>query len=113
MLRMGRASYTHGSSSNVRHNTPTMKTLAKALIELACFIEFSPDSIIDPDAAVEALEAMSATLQDCTPDERQAFLLECGAESKRWESVASHDAHDLIVFVRNLPQALGIVDEET
>jgi hypothetical protein len=42
----------------------------KALIDIAIFLEFSDDRIIDPDAAVSALEDLAANLQMATPETR-------------------------------------------
>jgi hypothetical protein len=47
--------------------------VAKALIDVAMFLEFSDDRIIDPDAAVSALEDLAANLQMATPATRAAL----------------------------------------
>ena len=72
--------------------------LVKAIANLALFLEFSSDEIIDPDAATEAMEQLSSTLQamslgdqlefadiarrlalDCTNTQERAFLTELPA----------------------------------
>ena len=50
-----------------------MKTLAKALIETAAFLEFSGDDVIDPDDAVRELEGIAHTLHSASPDEVAAI----------------------------------------
>lgn len=50
-----------------------MKTLAKALIEIAAFVELSGDDVIDPDLAVRALESMANTLHSASPEELVAI----------------------------------------
>lgn len=51
-----------------------MNTLAKALLNLAAFLELSGDDVVDPDSAIAAMEDAAATLQDATPAERQALV---------------------------------------
>ena len=49
-----------------------MKTLARALINAAAFLELSGEKALDPGAAVQALEEIAYTLSHCTPDEKAA-----------------------------------------
>ena len=49
-----------------------MKTLAKALIRTAAFLELSGDDTINPDDAVRALEGIAHTLQSASPEELAA-----------------------------------------
>ena len=48
-----------------------MKTIAKALLNLAAFVELSDDSVIDPDSAVGALEQFLADLNSGDQGERE------------------------------------------
>jgi hypothetical protein len=50
-----------------------MKTIAKALIEAAAFLEFSEDDSVDPDEAVRALEGIAYTLHKASPEEIAAL----------------------------------------
>jgi hypothetical protein len=50
-----------------------MRTLAKALVEAAAFLEFSPDDSLNPDDAVRALENITHTLHDASPEEIAAI----------------------------------------
>jgi hypothetical protein len=46
-----------------------MRTLAKALIETAAFLEFSSDDSVNPDDAVRELEGIAHTLHSASPEE--------------------------------------------
>jgi ankyrin repeat protein len=50
-----------------------MKTLATCLLELAAFLELSDDSIVDPDAAVGAMESVAASLAEASDEEKSAL----------------------------------------
>ncbi|MCE9589782.1 MAG: hypothetical protein K8S99_04590 [Planctomycetes bacterium] len=50
-----------------------MRTLAKALIETAVFLEFSGSDSVDPDDAVRALESIAHTLHAASPEEVTAI----------------------------------------
>jgi len=50
-----------------------MKTLARALLETAAFLELSDDSVVNEDDAVRAMVSMTATLQSATLQERAAL----------------------------------------
>ena len=50
-----------------------MRTLDKALIETAAFLEFSDDATINPDDAVRELEGIAHTLHSASPDEVAAI----------------------------------------
>lgn len=50
-----------------------MRTLAKALIETAAFLEFSGEDTINPDDAVRELEGIAHTLHAASPEEITAI----------------------------------------
>lgn len=50
-----------------------MKTLAKALVETAAFLEFSDDHSVNPDDAVRELEGIAYTLHSASPEEVAAI----------------------------------------
>ena len=88
-----------------------MRNLARAVIEAACFLELSPESIVNQGAAVKALDTMSGTLQECSAEEKQAFIAECEAEAARWEATGQKNVAEVVAFIRSLPEALGVIDE--
>ena len=46
-----------------------MDALARAVVHAFAFLELSDDETIDPDSAVEAMEMLTADLQECTEEE--------------------------------------------
>jgi len=50
-----------------------MKALARAIVDLAGFLELSGDDVVDPDSAVTALESMAVELAKATPAEKRAI----------------------------------------
>jgi len=85
-----------------------MKSLCKAIIWSACFLELSEDDVVDPDSAVKALEGMAATLQGATKEEKEAFVAACAAEADHLEKEVGQPYLKTAVFVRGLPEALGL-----
>ena len=60
-----------------------MEHIVRALLDAAAFLEFSPDDIVDPDAAVKAMEDIAASLREATPDEVAAIARVCESEATR------------------------------
>jgi hypothetical protein len=85
-----------------------MKSLCRAIIWSACFLEMSEDDIVDPDAAVKALEDMASTLQAATKEEKAAFVSACTEEADRLVKDAGQGYAKTAEFVRGLPSALGL-----
>jgi hypothetical protein len=83
-----------------------MKNLCQAIIWSACFLEQSPDDVVDPDSAVKALEDIASALQAATAEEKEAFRRECSEEALRMEKEPSYAK--TADFIRGLPGALGI-----
>lgn len=83
-----------------------MKSLCRAIIWSACFLEMSEDDVIDPDSALKALEEIAATLQGATEDEKRAFIATCEEEANALtEEPATAETAE---FVRGLPATLGL-----
>jgi hypothetical protein len=55
------------------------KHLAKAIVDMAIFLEYSSEDVLDADAAVGAMEQLSAELQ-LMSDEDRASLNQCFRE---------------------------------
>src|SRR5688572_17919166 len=51
-----------------------MKSLAEAVVEALFFLELSDDDVVDPDAAVAAMESLTALLQRASLEEREALF---------------------------------------
>jgi uncharacterized protein YgfB (UPF0149 family) len=86
-----------------------MKTLAKAMIGAAAFLELSSDGTVNPDDAVRALEDISATLQSASPDEVAAIrvaLQELIAEER-----TSFARTDALRFYEHFLESVGLADD--
>ena len=85
-----------------------MKNLCKAIIQSACFLERSPDDIINPDSAVKALVDIAAALLAATDEEKAAFRQTCVDEASRLEREAGPGCAEIAGFIRSLPASIGI-----
>ena len=75
--------------------------LVKAIVDVAIFLEFSDDGVIDPDAATQALEQMAAELQ----------LMDVGARESlcsRLNQVARTYSGEKADFVGGLSEVFGL-----
>ena len=77
--------------------------IAKALVEVSLFFEFSDGNIVDPDAAVSAMEQLAVNLQQSSAEARTSLAFEMRSLAGSYP--------DQIAFVSNLPEALGIDSE--
>lgn len=75
--------------------------LAKAIADVAVFLEFSPEDVLDPDASVGAMEQLAAELQ-LMDSSRKASL------AKHWALLADEHQGDQAEFVRNLANSFGL-----
>lgn len=75
--------------------------LIKALVDLILFLEFSDDEVVDPDASIQAMEQLSATLLDMTDGEKDAFI------DKVNSMVADYDKEEA-EFLSSIGEALGL-----
>ena len=85
-----------------------MKNLCRAIIESACFLELSPDDIVDPDSAVKTLEDIAWALQAATKEEKGAFRNACVEEAVRLEKETAPGHAKTAAFIRSLPESFGI-----
>lgn len=79
------------------------ESIAQALVELAVFLEFSADDIVNPDSAVQALEQLSATLNGADAETKASL-------STHFNRISQHYTGEEAQFVRTLAEALGLVD---
>jgi hypothetical protein len=86
-----------------------MKSLCRALIWNACFLELSGDDILNPDSAVKALEDMAFALQEGTDVEKAAFIEACRDEAAKLAS--SPEYSKTAEFIASLPVSVGIIVE--
>jgi len=84
-----------------------MNNLCRAIINVARFLELSGDEVVDPDAAVAAIEDIGAALQSANSAEKQAFISVCESEAIRLRLAGDLQSSD---FVGGLPIAMGLAD---
>ena len=75
--------------------------IARAIANIAIFLEFSPDDILDEDASMQAMEQLSSDLQELDRNSREIL-------SSGFRSIASDYKGMARNFVENLPDSLGI-----
>lgn len=81
----------------------TDRYVAKAIVDVCLFLEFTDDRLLDPDAAVSAMEQLGANLQRVGDEDIRTLSAEI-------RSVAP-DYPTREQFIRDLPEALGISGE--
>jgi hypothetical protein len=77
------------------------QNLAKAIANIAIFLEFSNEDLINEDASVEAMEQLAADLQAMDDPSRAAL-------SKAFKEIAGSYDGESAAFVAELPEAFGI-----
>lgn len=74
--------------------------LIKAILDIAVFLEFTDEKLLDADAAVAATERLAYELQRMPAGDREVFVRRCHELAESYGDKAQ--------FVRDLPEALGI-----
>lgn len=76
--------------------------LVKVIADLAVFLEFTNEDLLDPDLAVEALEQMASELQLMDVQDRNDL-------ANIFRSISKEYTGDKSEYVRELPESLGII----
>ena len=76
--------------------------LAKIVADLAIFLEFTSEELLDPDAAVEAMEQIAAELQLLGDEERNNL-------AKIFIDLSNGYQGDKSEYVRDFPESLGLI----
>ncbi|WP_303749240.1 hypothetical protein [Stenotrophomonas pigmentata] len=79
------------------------KVFANTIADLCVFLEFSEEKIINPDAAMQAMEQMSASLQELDEDDRLCLL-------RNFRSISGDYGAGTEEFVGSLGEALGLAE---
>lgn len=77
------------------------KNLARAIANVAIFLEFSNEGLINEDASVEAMEQLAADLQAMDGSARAAL-------SRALKEIAGSYDGESAEFVAELPESFGI-----
>lgn len=76
--------------------------LVKVIADLAVFLEFTSEDLLDPDLAVEALEQIASELQLMNTQDRNDV-------ANIFRNISTEYTDDIVEFVRELPESLGII----
>ena len=86
------------------------KALIVAIANLAAFLELSDDDVVDPDAAVQQLEDLGATLKELHSAELRIL---CRSLSEYADEERERGASpERVGVLRGLAEHLGLRDEE-
>jgi hypothetical protein len=88
-----------------------MKALAEALVESAAFLELSGNEVISPDAAVRALESITATLDKASENEKKALLDYCREQATTLRGAQTDQDRKRRDFYLGFEEAFGLIDE--
>jgi hypothetical protein len=78
------------------------KHLAKAVVDIVVFLEFSEEGVLDADAAVGTMEQLAAELQLMSDETKSS-------QTHRFHELA-REYGDRAKFVESLGETLGLVD---
>lgn len=85
-------------------NQEINKHVARAIVELAIFLEFSGDDALNPDAAMQGLEQLALTLQMMDLESKSSLC-------SQFKSIAIEYSDEQAEFVESLGEALGLIEE--
>jgi hypothetical protein len=80
------------------------KHVARAIVELAIFLEFSGGDALNPDAAMQGLEQLASTLQMMDLESKSSLC-------SQFKSIAIEYSDEQAEFVESLGEALGLIEE--
>ncbi|TBV08478.1 hypothetical protein [Phytopseudomonas dryadis] len=80
------------------------KYVAQAIVELAVFLEFSEETAVNQDAAIQALEQLASTLQMADSKAKSSLC-------SQFENIAVGYSGEQADFVEGLGEALGLIEE--
>ncbi|MGS0627508.1 MULTISPECIES: hypothetical protein [Photorhabdus] len=76
--------------------------LVKVIIDLAIFLEFTSEELLNPDSAIEIMEQMAAELQLLNDDEKQEVVM-------IFYDLSENYTGDTYEYVKGLPESLGLI----
>lgn len=83
-------------------NNCISRHLVKAIADMAIFLEFSSEELLDADASVEAMEQLAMELRLMGDDDRNNLA------SQLKNLAAEYGDARKVQFVENLPESLGL-----
>jgi hypothetical protein len=86
-----------------------MKALARAVINVAAYLELADESQVDPELALQALEEIAYNLSYASEEEKQS-IAEALTDMKAAE-LESGTRPEMLEFLENFPVSFGLADE--
>lgn len=86
-----------------------MKSLARAVVNAAAYLELADESAVDPDLATQALEEIAYNLSYCTDEEKSA-IADVLADMRAAE-VENGVRSNMLDFLDTFLVSFGLVDE--
>lgn len=80
------------------------KCIARAIVEVAVFLEFSKEEAVNPDSAIQALEQLASTLQMADIKTKDALCL-------LFKEISSEYSGEQAGFIESLGESLGLVED--
>lgn len=77
---------------------------AKAISDVAIFLEYTSTDLLNEDASVEAMEQLASELQLLNPIEKLALVRQLKTLAPSYTEPSHRE------FVTNLPDALGLIE---
>jgi hypothetical protein len=78
------------------------RTLVQVIAQLAVFLEFADESVLNADDAVKQQEDMAFHLQQLAPADRSEFTRLLNEVAREWPGEQQRK------YLRDLPEAIGI-----
>jgi hypothetical protein len=85
-----------------------MKAIARALIRATAFLALADDDVVDPDAAVRALEDIGHFLHGCTSEE--ITVLRTVLTEERAQGAQLYTRQEVLAFYDSFLSNFGLAD---
>ncbi len=85
-----------------------MKAIARALIHATAFLALAGDDVVDPDAAVRALEDIGHFLHGCTSEE--IAILRTVVTEERAQAAQFYTRQEVLAFYDSFLSNFGLGD---
>lgn len=88
-----------------------MKAIASALVESAAFLALTPDDLINPDSAMQALESIAYCFDIASEEEKKAVLDYCQEKAAALCDARTQQERTRKDFYLGFGVSFGILDE--
>ena len=81
-----------------------------SVVEAVEFLELSGDQVVDPDAAVNAMESIGQLLQCASEEEKRALLEYCRSQAAKLAGARSEQDVRRKNFYQEFANNMGLID---